>query len=40
MTLLTKSKELVKPTTEEIKKQELIETLTKLVKAYADKKSK
>lgn len=39
MNLLSKSKELVLPTTEELKKQELIETLTRLVKAYAQNKS-
>lgn len=39
MSLLTKSKELVLPTTEELKKKELIETLTKLIKAYAEQKS-
>lgn len=40
MTILTKSKELVLPTTEELKKKELIETLAQLVKAYAEQKSK
>lgn len=40
MSLLTKSKELVLPTTEELKKKELIETLSVLIKAYAEQKSK
>ncbi len=40
LTLLNNSKNLVFPTTEELKKQELIETLAKLVKAYADTKRK
>jgi len=40
LSLLSKSKELVLPTTEEIKRQELIETLAKLVKLYAEKKMK
>ncbi|MEQ2465365.1 MULTISPECIES: hypothetical protein [Niallia] len=40
MTLLNNSKSLVFPTTEELKKQELIETLAKLVKAYAETKRK
>lgn len=36
LNLLTKSKELVLPTTEELKRQELLEVLAKLVKAYAE----
>jgi hypothetical protein len=38
LSLLSKPKNLVLPTTEELKKQELIEVLAKLVKAYAVKK--
>lgn len=38
MKLLSKPTELVLPTTEEIKRQELIETLAKLIKKCAEKK--
>lgn len=38
LSLLTKKNSLVVPTTEEMKKQELVEVLANLVKAYAKKK--
>ncbi|MEK5104937.1 hypothetical protein MKX83_23630 [Cytobacillus sp. FSL M8-0252] len=38
MSLLTKSKSLILPSTEEIKKQQLLEVLAQLVKTYAETK--